>query len=304
MPRTITAGLDGSPESLTAADWAAREALLRDVPLRLVHALRWQPYMYAPLGGIPQPALRPDAQGRWADHMLREVEAKIAHRHPGLRITVDRVCEEPVPALLSAAEEAELLVLGSRGLGGVAGFLVGSVALAVVAGSRRPVVLVRDGLRPGYEQLPVAFDSASGTTPFRDVVLGLDLAAPNDTVIGFAFDAASRRAAGLRVVHGWSPALSYDGNDSALNAELRAEPTRGMPAQALDPWRNKFPGVEVTEQAVIGSAGSHLSEASRDASLIVVGRRERRMPVGAAVGPVTQAVLHHAGAPVAVVPHD
>ncbi|MGW2745515.1 universal stress protein [Streptomyces sp. NPDC001450] len=305
MPRTITAGLDGSPESLTAAGWAAREALLRDAPLRLVHALGRQPYMYAAPGAEPQPSLSPDAQSRWADRMLREAEATIARRHPGLRITVDPVTEEPVHALLGAAGEADLLVLGSRGLGGVAGFLVGSVAQAVVAGSRRPVVLVRGDLRPEDEHQPGA--SGSEATPFRDVVLGLDSAAPNDTVTGFAFVAASQRAARLRVVHGWRPELPYYDNGGDLNAELHAELTGEMHrslSKALEPWRDKFPGVEVTEQAVIGKAGSHLVEASRDASLVVVGRRRRRTRIGAAIGPVTHAVLHHATAPVAVVPHD
>lgn len=74
--------------------------------------------------------------------------------------------------------------------------------------------------------------------------------------------------------------------------------------EVLRPWREKFPGVDVNEQAVVGSAGSHLIDASRDAALVVVGRRNRRTPVGAHIGPVTQAVLHHATAPVAVVPHD
>ncbi|WP_330342938.1 universal stress protein [Streptomyces sp. NBC_00557] len=298
MPRTITAGLDGSPESLTAADWAAREALLRDLPLHLVHALGRQ--LYAPLGGATQPSLSPGEQIRRADRMLRETEAVIARRHPGLQITTDSLTEEPVTALLGAAGTADLLVLGSRGLGGVTGFLVGSVAQAVVADSRRPVVLVRGGLRSEDERQPGGF--GSGAAPFRDVVLGLNSTAPNDTVMGFAFEAASQRAARLRVVHGRSPELPYYDNGGDLNAELHDELTGEMHralAEALEPWRHKFPGVEVTEQAVIGKAGSHLVEASRDASLVVVGRRRRRTPIG----PVTHAVLHHATAPVAVVPH-
>ncbi|MFE1293957.1 universal stress protein [Streptomyces sp. NPDC058731] len=305
MPRTITAALDGSPQSLTAAEWAAREALLRDVPLHLVHALGRQPSMYAPPGGVPWPPLSLDVQSNWADRMLREAEATIARHHPRLRVTTDRVTEEPVPALLAAAEKADLLVLGSRGLGGVAGFLVGSVAQAVVAGSRRPVVLVRGGLRPEDEHQPRAF--GSGTTPFRDVVLGLNSATPDNTVIGFAFEAASQRAAKLRVVHGRRPNLPYYDQGGDLNAELHDELTGEMHralSEALEPWRQKFPGVEVTEQAVIGKAGSHLVEASRDASLVVVGRRLRRTAIGAAIGPVAHAVLHHATAPVAVVPHD
>ncbi|MFE8946937.1 universal stress protein [Streptomyces sp. NPDC007856] len=303
MPRTITAGLDGSPASLAAAEWAAREALLRDLPLHLVHALGRQ--LYAPLGGAPQPSPGPDEQIRWADHMLREAEATIARRHPGLRITTDRRTEEPVTALLGAARTADLLVLGSRGLGGIAGFLVGSVAQAVVAGSRRPVVLVRGGLRSEDEHQPGAV--GSGAIAFRDVVLGLNSAAPNDTVIEFAFEAASQRAARLRVVHGRSPELPYYDNGGDLNAELHDELTGEMHralSEALEPWRDKFPGVEVTEQAVIGKAGSHLVEASHDASLVVIGRRRRRTPIGTVIGPVAHAVLHHATAPVGVVPHD
>jgi len=296
MPRIITAGLDGSAESLTATDWAAREALLRDVPLHLVHAVGPKPYTHASASGLPWPS----PSIRETDRMLHEAEATIARRHPGLQITTDCVVEEVVPALLGAAAEADLLVLGSRGLGRLAGFLVGSVAQAVVAGSRQPVVLVRGSLRPEDEHQPGAV--GSGLAPFRDVVLGLNASVPNDTVTGFAFEAASQRAARLRVVHGRSPDLPYYDNGGDLNAELHDELTTEMHralGEALEPWRGRFPGVEVTEQAVIGRAGSHLVEASRDASLVVVGRRHRT-----AIGPVAHAVLHHATAPVAVIPHD
>ncbi|MFF9000470.1 universal stress protein [Streptomyces achromogenes] len=303
MPRTITAGLDGSPQSVTAAGWAAREALLRDVPLRLVHALGRQPYTSR--GHLPQPSPGQDEQIRWADHMLREAEVTIARRHPDLRITTGRLTGDVVPALLGEAGEADLLVLGFRGPGGAAGFLSGSVARAVVTGSRWPVVLVRGGLRPEDEHRYGT--DGSGAAPFRDVVLGLNSAAPDDTVIEFAFEAASQRAARLRVVHGRSPDLpSYDNGgdlDAELHDELTGETHRCL-SEALEPWRHKFPGVEVTEQAVIGKAGSHLVEASRDASLVVVGRRRRRTVTGAAIGPVAHAVLHRATTPVAVVPHD
>jgi nucleotide-binding universal stress UspA family protein len=75
-------------------------------------------------------------------------------------------------------------------------------------------------------------------------------------------------------------------------------------AGALHPWRQKFPGTEVIETSRYGSAAHHLADASREASLVVVGRRIRRSPLGTHTGPVTQAVLHHAAAPVAVVAHS
>ncbi|MEU5293772.1 universal stress protein [Streptomyces umbrinus] len=307
MPRNVTAGLDGSPESLAAADWAAREALLRDMPLRLVHAREWEPYAYAPLGGVSVPRSVSDAHRDWAAHMPREAESRLARRYPGLRIGTDSMAEKPVPALLAAAEDAEVLVLGSRGLNGVSGFLLGSVALAVVARTARPVVLVRAGERAEDEHLPDGAGVASTVTPYRDVVLGLDLRNPDDKVIEFAFDAASRRAANLRVLHGWSLPVSSRGYGGIVDPEYDAELTarvRHELSDVLRPWRAKFPGVEVNEQTVIGGAGSHLVDASRDAALVVVGRRTRNAQFGTHIGPVAHAVLHHATAPVAVVPHD
>jgi nucleotide-binding universal stress UspA family protein len=71
----------------------------------------------------------------------------------------------------------------------------------------------------------------------------------------------------------------------------------------LKPWQVKFPDVDVTEVCRWGSPAHHLVDASREASLVVVGRRIRRSPVGTHIGPVTHAVLHHSAAPVAVIAH-
>lgn len=273
MTPAVTVGLDGSPESLAAVDWAAREALRRSATLRLVHAGDQHPYGYVPFAGEAVPP--PDADR--SASMLREVRASVTSRHPGLRVVADQVAGQPTAVLLAA--EAELLVLGSRGLGRTAGLLLGSVALAVVARAERPVVLVRAGTGAADERMTAPVGPATAG-PYRDVVLGLDPHDPDDAVLEFAFDTASRRGAALRVVHGCRP------------------------ADGLQPWREKFPDVETTEQVVIGTPGSHLADASRDASLVVVGRRSRPAPVGPHIGPVTHAVLHHAAAPVAVVPHD
>ncbi|WP_347404597.1 universal stress protein [Streptomyces sp. MST-110588] len=72
----------------------------------------------------------------------------------------------------------------------------------------------------------------------------------------------------------------------------------------MRPWRSACPGVEVTEQSVIGNPADHLVDVSRAAGLLVIGRRARRTPLGARIGSVARAVLHRATAPVAVVPHD
>ncbi|WP_309148998.1 universal stress protein [Streptomyces griseorubiginosus] len=140
MCRTVAVGLDGSPESLAAAEWAADEAWARAIPLRLVHAGDQPLHDYAPFAGDPVAAPGTDR----ADQMVREVAAVLAHRRPGLRLRWARLDGSPAAALTDAAREAALLVLGSRGPGRTAGYLLGSVASAVLARAERPVVLVRD----------------------------------------------------------------------------------------------------------------------------------------------------------------
>jgi hypothetical protein len=208
--------------------------------------MHWQqPRPDEPSGGV-------DSE---TDRVLIEAESRVASRHPHLRISTARIYAEPVSALLTAAEHADLVVLGSRApREGGAGSHIGSVALAVAARSRRPVMLVREDGRPQDEQQPAdAVRAASRTTAIRDVVLGLDLTDPHDAVIEFAFDAASRREARLRVVHGWSPEPHSRSGADPIEAGRWAEPNgaaRGAAlSEVLDPWRNKFPEVEVVEQA-------------------------------------------------------
>ncbi|MFE1755633.1 universal stress protein [Streptomyces anandii] len=312
----VTAGLDGRRASLAAADWAAREALRREVPLRLVHA--WEQSV-VPLASLAQAAVPPDPER--SASLLAEARAYLTRRHPGLDVTTDRLTGDPVAALVAAADESGLLVLGSRGLGRTAGFLLGSVARSVVARAARPVVLVRSpetaadgdtsGGTGGGTDARAGEGSGTGDAP-GDVVVGVDLDGPDDAVLAYAFEAAALRGTGLRVVHGHGP-VDGEGTGAVGPADgladgdalaERAVPAEGPLAQALRPWQEKFPGVPVTAQAAIGQAGSHLAEASRDAGLLVVGRAARHAPVGALIGPVTDAVLRHALSPVAVVPHD
>ena len=300
MNRTVTVGLDGSRESRAAAEWAAREAGLLGLPLKLVHV--WEP---VPDAIAQAPLLGAETHQHWTNRIPREAAEGLRLRHPGVDVTTEQLSGRPSEVLADAAKDAELLVLGSRGLSGIGGFMVGSVGLAVVAHAERPVVLVRAGEQATdeHEMDPVGIPSAA--TPFRPVVLGLDVESPDEELIEFAFAAAARRGTTLRVVHGWNPPPYY-AYGLAADLELHADLTRRESTaltEVLRPWREKHPNVEVTEEFHYGTPGSHLVDASREASLVVVGRRIRRSAFGAHVGPVTHAVLHHATAPVAVVPH-
>ncbi|MFE7761287.1 universal stress protein [Streptomyces sp. NPDC057438] len=316
MFRTVTVGIDGSRESLAAADWAAREARLRALPLRLVNV--WEP-VPEPMGREPVlgPATGadgldgragPGASGETGvGRVLREAADGIRLRHPGVDVSVAQLTGRASEELVRVAHEGELLVLGSRGLSGLAGFLLGSVGLHVVAHTERPVVLVRAEERAEDEHAPGATGAPSALAPFRPVVLGLDTVQPDHTLIGFAFEAAEVRGTPLRILHDWRPPHSGLRERPGLEADLDAdvgEVEAGTLHEVLVPWRREFPGVDVVEESRRGKAAEHLLEASRDASLVVVGRRVRHAPVGAHVGPVVHALLHHAGVPVVVVAHE
>ncbi|AEY87402.1 universal stress protein [Streptomyces olivaceoviridis] len=288
MTRPITAGVDGTAESLAALDWAAREAVRRGLPLRVVHAWRYAEALAA--------ADR-DTQRGWVSEGAAEAVRTVSERHPELTVTTDVVEGAAADALAGAAAEAEMLVLGSRGHGPVVGFLLGSVGQQVIAEATRPVVLVRAEDQPAAE--------AAG----RDVVVGQH-GAPEDSAaaLRFAFETAAARGAAVRAVRAWTlpPVFAYSpGSLKLLDDAGGLEPYEKQAlADALRPWRERFPEVPVAEHVEMGSAGQVLLSMTGRAQLMVVGRRARRTAVGARIGSVAHGVLHHADCPVAVVPHE
>ncbi|MDQ0958145.1 nucleotide-binding universal stress UspA family protein [Streptomyces sp. B4I13] len=296
MLKPVVAGLDGWRESAAAADWAAREALRRGLPLRLVHAWEGLSDEEAALPELKVPQYR-------ARRILRGAMDRLTERYPQVYISAEQLRLSPARALESEAEEAELLVLGSQGFGAVGGFFAGSVAMATVAHVQRPVVLVRAGNRAEDERFPDADGRPPDRTPYRVVVLAVDLDDPCDTLIGFGFEAAACRNATLRVVYVRHTARFPSATAAPARDMDQAEADRALGA-ALQPWREKFPTVRVQALAVNGGPAQGIMKASRDAGLLVVGRRPRHAAVGARTGPVAHAVIHHVGCPVAVVPHD
>ncbi|MFI9803486.1 universal stress protein [Streptomyces sp. NPDC052301] len=288
MTRPITAGVDGTEESVAALDWAAREAVRRGLPLRVVHAWRY--------AESPAAADR-ETQHGWVSEGVAEAVRKVSGLHPELTVSVDVVEGQATEALAGAAAEAEMLVLGSRGHGRVLGFLLGSVGQQVIAETTRPVVLVRAEDRPAAE--------AAG----RDVVVGQH-GGPEDSAeaLRFAFETAAARRATVRAVRAWTlpPVFAYSpGSLKLLDDVGGLEPyERQALAEALQPWRERFPDVPVAEHVEMGSAAQVLLSVAGHAQLMVVGRRAHRTAVGARIGSVAHGVLHHAECPVAVVPHE
>ncbi|MDX3231360.1 universal stress protein [Streptomyces sp. ME19-01-6] len=288
--QVVTVGLDGSPESLAAARWAAGEAKRRELALRLLHA--WV-LLSPPTPDSPSA----DDQNYWAKRIVHDARTELSRRYPGLPITEELVAEEAETALIGAAARSRMLVLGSRGMEPLASFFFGDISLYVVGRAERPVVLVRAG-ETEEERAPGARE--------RDVVVGLSLHGPQDNLLEFAYVTAFTRGVPLRAVHGRSlPVQAYVpwGVDPGIAREVADKAQRELDG-VLRPWREKFPRVRVIDEVRLESPAQAVVRGASGSGLLMIGRRKHRAALAPRIGPVVQAAVHHAMCPVAVVPHE
>ncbi|HEY6479699.1 MAG TPA: universal stress protein [Streptosporangiaceae bacterium] len=285
--RPIVAGTDGSEESLRAVDWAAREAVLRGAPLRIVAAAE------APPGMISRAA--PGEQERVTDVLLGERDqalaaaaeraVKTAH---GVLIDTDQLTGPVDEAVTDTGSGALMLVLGSRGRGAFTALLLGSVSRHVASHASCPVAIIRD----------------EPPRPLGLVGVGVaDLDSCGDALT-FAFEEASLRQASLLALHAWHPAeteISRAGSAPAESGAEAAADAAGHLTGLLDDWRTKYPGVHVSQEVVHGHPGRALVGLSARADLVVIGRRasDSGRP---GRGSVRHALLNHAHGPVVTVP--
>ncbi|MFF7853348.1 universal stress protein [Streptomyces sp. NPDC007904] len=289
----VVAAVDGSDDSLRALQWALDAARRREAPLRIVHVRQYAPWTRPEVlaAGPPDPD---------DDPVLDQVRGHLGG-HTGLP-AVEYVALEGAPgAVLSElGATARLLVLGSRGRGGFASLLLGSNSLAAARDAECPVVVVP---RPGR-----GVDGAPPAEPGRLVVAGLHADSPDEATLAFAFAEAALRGARLRIVAAYPWPLQTwmlpgEMPPPAVDQDAVEHETRILADGFLAPHRERHPQVIAETHVLPGDAAGHLVEASRDASLVVVGRHRRRLLAPARMmGSVTQAVLLHAASPVAVVP--
>ena len=278
--KPVVAGTDGSEESLLAVEWAGREAALLRLPLLLVSAL-------APLPWITPGGSDNDATAVARKRLERALAAatdRAAGVAPGLKLDTEVVTGSPARALAGLAREAALLVVGSRGAGGFAAMILGSVSRYAATHAACPVVVVRE------ETMAV----------HREIVVGvrdLDPLGP-PAALDFAFREAALRNARLVAVHAWYWSVPASRLDAP---EVPADAARQL-AGALAGYQAAHPGVEVRHDVVHAHPGRVLAGASARADLVVLGRHGHPGEEGRGVSSVTHAVLSHAHGPVAVVP--
>jgi nucleotide-binding universal stress UspA family protein len=280
----IVAATDGSEESLRAVEWAAREAVLHGAPLRIVSAAS------APTMVLLQ--IRPDRDAvagflrEQRDRALAAAAARAAEMAPGLPVYTEPLQGQPARAVTGSGSGALMLVVGSRGAGAFAAMVLGSVARYAADHASCPVVVVRDETAAVHLLVGVG-------------VGDLDNCAASLT---FAFEEAALRNASLMAIHAWhtpQTGVSRAGPPSPVPGwrALEAEAARQL-AGVLDNWREKYPGVAVSQDVMHGHPGRALVGLSARADLVVLGRH----PGMPGPGSVRHAVLNHAHGPIAIVP--
>ena len=284
----IVVGVDGSETALDAVRWAAEEARTRGGWLRLVHAYV-VPVGY-PVGFVGHRELG-DALAGQAKAWLEQAAKVAVDTVPGLRVETVAKMAGVVPTLVRESETAAQVVLGTRGLGGFTGLLIGSTAVGLSGRAHCPVVIVRGAAEPA-----------------GPVVVGVDGTPVGEAAIAYAFAAASAYGTELVAVHTWTDLLvetAFAGGAAALDFAPLAQAAEVELGERLAGWREKYPDVPVTRYVERERPGPALLRHAEKARLVVVGSRGRGGFRGLLLGSTSQHLLYHAPCPVVVVrTHD
>ena len=280
----IMVGYDGSAGSAEALDWAVREARLRRLPLAVCAA--WTPG-YTAAGADGADKALPVEQAGAVDPAREHAEAVLARGvrrvqacDSAMEPRPQLVCGPPSRALCEQCAGTDMLVVGSRGLGGFAGLLLGSVGLQVAAHAPVPVTVVRGHWRPvpGHNPPPV--------------VVGSDGSPRSDAALELAVEEAALRDAPLVAVCALSDAAGVVGTARKIEADF---------STAMAKVQADHPEVLVQLRVEQGAPRSALLAAASRGQLLVVGARGRGGLREMTLGSVSLAALHHAPCPVTVV---
>jgi len=279
----ILVGVDGSAQSDAAVDFATREAVMRQAPLTLLHVIEPVP---ASASANEQSRIGRvwEAQARDVIEHARKAASACAPASPQLDLRTEIVCSPVIPMFIVASTDAQMIVLGSRGMTPLGRLLLGSVSNSAVQHAHCPVAITRD------EETP---------DPAGPVLVGVDGSLASDAAVALAFDEASRRAVDLIALHAWSDVGVFP----ILGMDWRDYETRGAEclAERLAGYQQDYPDVKVRRRVVCDKPARWLIEESRNAQLVIVGSHGRGGFAGMQLGSVSSALAHSAQAPLIVV---
>ncbi|WP_237567992.1 universal stress protein [Mycolicibacterium lacusdiani] len=286
-PHGVVVGVDGSPESLAALDWAAHDANIRDVPLTIVHVLA--PIDTATWIDVPIPEDFVEMRDRRGEEIMRDaVDSVTEAARETLRVPVRQHMLEgrTVRTLADMSKDADLVVIGCRGVGKIEGLILGSVSTGLLHHAHGPVAVIHAEAAP------------TSTPTDAPVVVGVDGSPASELAIAVAFDEASRRRVGLVAVHAWLDRVGTIPGLDWRNLRIEAEE---ILAERLAGWSERYPDVAVERVVVECGPTQQLIDQSASAQLLVVGSHGRGGFAGLLLGSVGSAVAHGARSAVIVV---
>lgn len=278
----VVVGVDEGDQDRFVLDWAAGEAAARQTRLVVCHVWEWSDRR----DDLPEQIELP-AGGRAAgpERLVGDAVRTIGERFPGVPVSGALGYGSPARTLVEVSDGAAMVVVGSRGAGGFADLLVGSVSAQVAAHARSPVAVVR---RPAR---------ADAT----DVVVGLDGSAHSERTLRAAVAEARRFGGALVAVHGYRlpPPAEY-GPNAGVDEPHRRVAAEDVLDRVLAGLDDELGDIKLERRAVHGGAAAALLEAAADAAVLVVGARGGGGFTGLVLGSVSQQVVRHAPGPVVV----
>lgn len=287
----VIVAVDGGEPSNNAVRWAANTALKRGVPLRLASSYTMPQFLYAE-GMVPPQELFDDLQRECLSKVeaAREIALEVA---PDLEIDHTIAEGSPIDMLLDLSKEATMIVMGSRGLGGLSGMVLGSVSAAVVAHASCPVVVVRED------------NAVTPETKYGPVVVGVDGSDVSVKATQVAFEEAQARGAELIAVHTYLENQVHEPMAGAILGDEQWVQFEEERKESLDkelaPLVEKFPDVKLTKVVTRDRPVRALVDQSKNAQLLITGSHGRGGFKGMLLGSTSRALLQAAPCPMMVV---
>lgn len=280
----IIVGVDGSPASRVAVDWAARDAARRGVELKLVHVLVPPAVMAFP--EVPMPPGFMEWQEEEGRRLLDGAVKTVEEAGAQVGVSTDMVSGPAVPVLADLSSSAQMIVVGCRGRGALARGLLGSISTGLAHHAHCPVAIIHD-----EDPLMPHPSNAS-------VVVGVDGSPASENAVAIAFEQASFRGVDLLAVHAWSDTgiFEFPGADWST---LQAAGEQTL-SERLAGWQERYPDVPVRRVVVADKPARQLLEQAESAQLLVVGSHGRGGIAGMLLGSVSTTVLHGARMPVII----